>query len=38
MGRFKAGHTHLRMEPAFDFGRISTFEKGFDGFFQIGCG
>jgi hypothetical protein len=26
------------MEPAFDFGRIGTFKKEFDGLLEISCG
>jgi hypothetical protein len=35
MGRFEAGHKYLRVEAAFDFGRIGAFEKDFDSFFEI---
>ena len=38
MRRFKAGDEHLRVEPAFYFGRVGAFQKEFDGFFHIGGG
>ena len=38
MSRFEAGDKYLSVEPAFDFGRIGTFEKEFDGFFEVRSG
>ena len=38
MGRFESCDEHLCMEAAFDLGGISTFEKEFDGFFEISRG
>ncbi len=38
MRRFKAGDEHLRVVPAFYFGRVGAFQKEFDGFFHIGGG
>jgi hypothetical protein len=38
MRRFKAGDKYLCVEPAFYFGGVGTFQKEFDGFFQIGGG
>ena len=36
MCRFESSDEYLRMMSTLDFGRIGTFEKQLDGFFEIG--